>query len=293
MGAAAVLQVGFDALALGCAYALVALGFVLVLNAVGAVNFAHGDLVMAGGFLAVAGAQFWPASGLALLPAVLLLMVALGVALGVLAYVPLARKPPTAVFVSTIAVGLMLQNGANWIFGAAPRTGPPAAGTGHVTWGGLVLDRQSMAVIAVSLVLASSLWLLMRRTQLGRRMRATAEDREMAEALGIRTGAAILAIFAAAAALAGAAGLLLAPRYFVTPTEGSALMLKAYIAVVIGGWGRWAGAVLGALIVAAFEVFVATWLSQPMAEALLYAAVLAILLVRPSGLLGEDQGRRA
>jgi branched-chain amino acid transport system permease protein len=158
---------------------------------------------------------------------------------------------------------------------------------------GLALDRQSLAVIAVSIGLAALLWFVMRRTQLGRTLRATAEDREMAEALGIRTSAHVLAIFAAAAALAGAAGLLLAPRYFVTPVEGSALMLKAYVAVVIGGWGRWVGAVMGALIVAFFEVLAAAWMSQPVAEALLYAMVLAVLVLKPTGLMGEDQGRRA
>lgn len=293
MGAAALLQIGFDALALGCAYALVALGFVLVLNAVGAVNFAHGDLVMAGGFLAVVGAQFWATPGMFLLPAILALMACLGAALAALAYMPLARKPPVSVFVSTIAVGLILQNTANWIFGAAPRAGPPLLEAGHANWMGLALDRQSLAVIAASIGLAALLWFVMRRTQLGRTLRATAEDREMAEALGIRTSAHVLCIFAVAAALAGAAGLLLAPRYFVTPVEGSALMLKAYIAVVIGGWGRWAGAVMGALIVAFFEVLAAAWVSQPVAEALLYAMVLAVLLFKPTGLMGEDQGRRA
>ncbi|MBM3542104.1 MAG: branched-chain amino acid ABC transporter permease [Alphaproteobacteria bacterium] len=287
------LQVGFDALALGCAYVLVALGFVLVLNAVGAVNFAHGDLVMAGGFLAVAAAQLWPAPGVLLLPAVLALMACLGAVLGAVAYMPLTRKPPVAVFVSTIAAGLMLQNGASWIFGAAPRAGPPLLSPGHANWMGVVLDRQSLAVVAMSIGLAALLWFVMRRTQLGRTLRATAEDREMAETLGIRTGAYVLGIFAVAAALAGVAGVLLAPRYFVTPVEGSALMLKAYIAVVIGGWGRWAGAVIGAVVVAFFEVLAAAWLSQPIAEAFLYAMVLAVLLVKPTGLMGEDQGRRA
>ncbi len=293
MDAGSVLQLGFNALSLGCAYALVALGFVLVINAVGAVNFAHGDLVMAGGFLAVAAAQIWPAPGILILPALLVIMAAMGVVLGAVAYLPLAKRPPSAVFVSTIAVGIMLQNGANALFGAAPRAGPALVVPGHWTGAGAAFDRQSLAVIVVSLILAGAFRFVLTRTQLGRSLRAVAADAEMARALGIDARLHILGAFAAAAALAGAAGLLLSQRYFVTPTEGTGLMLKAYIAVVIGGWGRWGGAVLGALFVAAFEVLVAAWLAQPLAEALLCAAVLAVLFVRPQGVFGETHGRRA
>jgi branched-chain amino acid transport system permease protein len=128
---------------------------------------------------------------------------------------------------------------------------------------------------------------------LGRQLRATAEDRPMAAALGIPVRAMIALTFALAAALAGASGMLLGNQFFVTPTEGSALILKAYIAVVIGGWGSLEGAVAGALLVAAFETIVAALVSYTAALALLYAALIAILLLRPEGLFGEAAGRRA
>jgi branched-chain amino acid transport system permease protein len=140
-------------------------------------------------------------------------------------------------------------------------------------------------LIAVHLVLT--------HTQLGRRMRATAQDPEMARALGIRADRMAMLTFALAAVLAGTAGVLLANRYFVTPSEGGNLMLKAYIAVVIGGWGRVGGAVIGALLIALFESVIAAWLSQPAAEAGLYAALLVALFLRPGGILGEIEGRRA
>ena len=293
MDALTLVQLLLNAAALGAAYALVALGFVLVINATSAVNFAHGDLVMAGGFLAVALAGALPVPGIVLLPLVAALMAILGLALSATAYLPLRNRPPVAVFISTIAVGVMLQNGANAIFGAAPRGGPPLAGDGAMQLGGLTLDRQSAAVIVTAAVLLAATQFLLTFTQLGKRMRATAQDPEMARALGIRTGCMIALTFALAAALAGTAGLLLSNRYFVTPAEGGSLMLKAYIAVVIGGWGRIGGALIGALLIALFESVVAAFLSQPVAEAALYAVLLVVLFVRPGGILGEVEGRRA
>jgi branched-chain amino acid transport system permease protein len=150
---------------------------------------------------------------------------------------------------------------------------------------------------------------LFQRTALGRKLRATAQDREMAEALGIRVNHVVAAIFALAAAYAGAAGLLLANTFFVTPTDGGNYILKAYIAVVIGGWGSVPGAVVGALLIALFEVLLpslplilpaladlpgASWLfSQTIATILLYVMLLVILIARPQGLFGEAVRRRA
>ncbi|MCW2237398.1 branched-chain amino acid ABC transporter permease [Azospirillum canadense] len=287
------LQLLVNGLALGAAYALVALGFVLVLNATSAVNFAQGDLVTAGGLLAVALAPLIPLPGIALLPVVLVIMAALGLLLALAAYLPLRRSPPVAVFISTIAVGIILQNGASVLFGPEPRAAPPLLSGGTVDLGGLVVAEQSLAIIAVAgLLIAGQQWLFA-RTQVGRRLRATAQDPEMARACGVPVTAMILVTFALGTAYAGAAGLLLANRYFVTPTAGGDLILKAYIAVTIGGWGSVPGAVVGALLIALFEVGVSSVLSYPVALGLLYAALLVILLARPQGLFGEAARRRA
>lgn len=290
-------QLLLNALALGAAYALVALGFVLVLNATSAVNFAHGDTVMAGGFVAVALATLVPDQlsgfGLLLLPFVLAVMAAFGLVLSWVAYMPLRGKPPVAVFISTIAVGIVLSNTVNAIFGAAPRAAPALLGGGRIGLGELAIGRQSLAIIVVAAGLVAALGLMLERTQLGRKLRATAQDPEMARAVGVDVGRMIGLSFALAAALAGAAGLLLANQFFVTPSEGGVLMLKAYIAVAIGGWGSLRGAVLGAVLIAVFEVVVATVVSHPVAEGLLYVALFAILLLRPQGLFGEAAQRRA
>ena len=303
------LQALIYALALGSAYALLALGFVLILNATSAVNFAQGDMVMAGGYVAVAAAAVLPVPGIALLPVVIVLMIALGLVFSLLAYFPLKARPPVSVFISTIALGIIFQNSANAIFGGAPRAAPPLFSGGQLSVGGVSLSEQSAAVIGVAALLILGQWWLFARTRLGRRLRATAQDRQMAEAVGIRVNVMIAFTFGLAAGLAGAAGLLLGNTFFVSPTDGTNYIIKAYIAVTIGGWGSLAGAVVGALLIALFEVLypLAPALlpalarlvpadivfSQTMATILLYVAVLLILFLRPQGLFGELVQRRA
>lgn len=301
------LQTLANGLALGSSYALLALGFVLVLNATSAVNFTQGDMVMAGGFLSIALASLLPVPGIALLPIVMVLMGVLGVVFSLLAYFPLKTRPPVSVFISTIALGIVFQNTANAIYGAEPRKGPALFAEGYLDLGGVVLSKQAIAIIVVGIVLIVGQHLLFSRTSLGRKLRATAQDRPMAEAMGIRVNRMIALTFALGAALAGAAGLLLSNSFFVTPTDGSNYILKAYIAVTIGGWGSLLGALCGAMIIALFEVLfpslpllvpalkgIAPWaFSQTTATILLYLGLLAIMLFRPQGLFGEVVQRRA
>ena len=301
-------QLLLQVLALGAAYALVALGFVLILNATGAVNFAQGDLVMAGGFAAVALGNALHVPGLVLLPLLLAGMGALGALLATVAYMPLRARPPEAVFISTIAVGIILQNGANRLFGAEPMASPPLLGNGRVQFAGIDASVQSLAIIAVAALLIVALHGLFAHTQFGRRLRATAQDRDTAMAVGIPVDAMVVGTFALGAALAGAAGLLLSNAFFVTPTAGTDYIVKAYIAVVLGGWGSIGGAVAGALLIAAFEVLYPSLpLLAPILERLpgsdalfsqtastiaMDLAVLLILVVRPQGLFGEAAGQR-
>ena len=273
-------------LALGAAYALVAVGFVLIINAVGAVNFAHGELVMLGGIIAVSLAALipgdWSAPGLIVLPAVLGLSACAGLALAAFAYAPLRKAPPVSVFISTIAVGLVIQHGVTAAAGPQPRVGPALIDTGT----------QSAAMIGTAILVIGAVQWLLSRTQLGRMMQAAAQDPTMARAIGVPVVLTIAASFALAGALAGVAGLMLANPYFVSPTDGAGWMLKAYIATVIGGWGRISGAILGALLIAIFETWVAVLVSAHVAEIALYFVLFAVLVFRPKGLLGEAEGRR-
>ena len=300
------LQLLLNVAGLASAYALVAIGFVLILNATGAVNFSHGDLVMVGGFAAVSLGAWLRVPGIVLLPLLMLGMAALGVVVALCAYFPLRKRPPESVFISTIAVGIILQNAANLIYGAEARAAPPLLGTAKLRILHSSISQQGLAIIVVAACLILALYLVFTRTQTGRRLRATAQDREVAAAIGIRVDVMVAATFAVAAALAGAAGLLLANVFFVTPTDGANYILKAYIAVTIGGWGSIPGAVLGALLIAAFEVIYPSiplllpgmlggadaWFSQTVSSIAMDIVILVILVLRPQGLFGEAARQR-
>jgi len=275
------------------AYALVALGFVLALNASGAVNFAHGGLVVLGGAAAVLGDLWAGLPGPLLLPLVMLVLGVAGVVTARVAILPLLRRPPEATFVATIALAAIIEQSLLLAMGNAPRTAPPLAGSGAVEIAGLSVGRQPVAIVIVSALLIAAVWFLLERTQVGRRMRAVAADRYAARASGIPVDRYIVLSLALAGALAGVAGQLLGHQFLVVPTEGGGHMLRAYIAVALGGWGSVPGAVLGALGIGVFETLVSSWLGDAWASAALYIAVLAVLSLRPQGLFGEPVGRRA
>jgi branched-chain amino acid transport system permease protein len=286
-------QLVLNALALGMGYALVALGFVLALNASGAVNFAHGDLVVLGGAVAVLLAAGLGLPGFLLLPLVALALAGAGVLAAHVAILPLARRPPEATFVATIALAAMIEQTLTVTMGAAPRTTPPLLGSGAVTIAGVPLGLQPLAIVIVGAVLVAALWLLLERTQVGRRMRAVAADRQMARAVGIPVRRYVTLSLALSGALAGIAGFLLGHQFLVTPTQGAGHMLKAYIAVALGGWGSVPGALIGALAIGLFETFVSAEVGDAWASAALYIAVLLVLTLRPRGLFGEPLGQRA
>jgi len=286
-------QLVLNALALGMAYALVALGFVLALNASGAVNFAHGDLVVLGGAVAVLLAAWLGLPGFLLLPLVALALAGAGVLAAHVAILPLARRPPEATFVATIALAAMIEQTLTVTMGAAPRTTPPFLGSGAVTIAGVPLGLQPLAIVIVGAVLVAALWFLLERTQIGRRMRAVAADRHMARAVGIPVRRYVTLSLALSGALAGIAGFLLGHQFLVTPTQGGSHMLKAYIAVALGGWGSVPGALIGALAIGLFETFVSAEVGDAWASAALYIAVLLVLTLRPRGLFGEPVGQRA
>src|SRR5690606_23045533 len=191
-----------------------------VIGAVGAVNFGHGELAMLGGMAAVGAAMLLPPDlplpGLVVLPAVLLAMAAAGLLVAALAYAPLRRAPPTSFFIATIAVGLIIQHGVTAGIGPEPRIGPPLIDAGVLRIGGIGLAHQQLATIATAAVLIAAVHALLQHSRFGRRLRAAAQDPEMARAIGIPVPLTIAVSFALAAALAGAAGLLLSNQYLVT-----------------------------------------------------------------------------
>jgi branched-chain amino acid transport system permease protein len=285
-------QLAINGVALGAAYALVALGFVFIVNATSAVNFAHGDLVMAGGYVAVGLGSLatWPM--IVMLPLVAAIMFAVGIAVALVAYFPLINRPPATVFISTLLCGIVLQNLFLVLFGPQARAAPPLLKSGTVHLGTITISIQALGTLAVAAVLIGLQYLIFARTQVGRRLRATAQDRQMAQAIGIRASAVIACTFGAGTALAGVAGALLANQFFVYPTGGIPLSVYAYMAVVVGGWGSIAGAVLGAMMISIFQVVVSAYVSYAVATGLLYLVLLLVFFFRPQGIFGELVQRR-
>jgi branched-chain amino acid transport system permease protein len=286
------LQLVINGVALGAAYALVALGFVFIVNATSAVNFAHGDLVMAGGYVAVGLGAVVPLPILVLLPLVAVIMFAIGIAVALVAYFPLVNRPPSTVFISTLLCGIVLQNLFLVLFGPQARAAPPLIKSGIVHLGGIEISIQALGTLAVAAALIALQYVIFMRTQIGRRLRATAQDRQMAQAVGIPASAVIAATFGAGTALAGVAGALLANQFFVYPTGGIPLSVYAYIAVVVGGWGSIPGAVIGAMMISIFQVVVSAYVSYAVATGLLYVSLLLIFFFRPQGIFGELVQRR-
>ncbi len=286
------LQLAINGVALGAAYALIALGFVFVVNATGAVNFAQGDLVMAGGYVAVGLGTLTAMPVIVLLPLVAAIMFAVGIAVALVAYFPLINRPPSTVFISTLLCGIVLQNLFLVLFGPQARAALPLIKSGTVQVGAIEISIQELGTLGVAAALIGLQYFIFAHTQIGRRLRATAQDRQMAQAIGIRVSAVIAVTFGFGTALAGVAGALLANQFFVYPTGGIPLSVYAYIAVVVGGWGSIAGAVLGAMMISVFQVVVSAYVSYAVATGLLYLALLVIFFFRPQGIFGERIQRR-
>ena len=276
--------------ALGAIYGLAGLSFVMIHNATGVVNFAHGDIVVVGGLVAAVAVTTLDiplALGLVLVVAVAM---PLGVLLEVVAFRPLRGKPFASVFTISIAVGIMLSSGLLIAFGPRPRTLPPIA-PGRLDLGLFTIGWHGLFILALTGVLVLAQWWLFQRTRLGFRLRATAEDPMMARLLGIRVGRMTATTFGIASAYAAIAGVLLAPVIFLSNDTGSTLILKIFVAVVIGGFGSVAGALLGGVTLGVFEVLTSAYISSAYSDAIVFALLLVILLVRPQGFLGKVQTR--
>lgn len=280
------LELVVTGLALGCIYALLALGFVLILNASGAINFAQGELVMLGGFIVV-----WLVSDLALpwyatFSLALATMAVLGWALERFAFRPLKGKPFVTVFISTIGFGIVLRNLALVVWGPNPRALPPLFGD-VVRAGTMVISRQHLFVIGVTLVLLLALQAFFFRTMTGRMMRAQAQDEEAARLMGVPTGRMMTLTFVLSSLLAGLAGFLLAPVFFIYPDMGHLVILKLFIAVVIGGFGSMPGAILGGIFLGLIEVLAAAYISSMYKDVIAFAVLMLFLFLKPDGILGE------
>jgi branched-chain amino acid transport system permease protein len=281
------LQLVINGLAMGCIYALVALGFLLIYQAVGALNFAQGELVMLGGFLGISLAVGLKLPLLVAILGTIALMAVVGWVFQRVAYYPLRDKPFVAVIISTVGVGIALRNGALLAWGPNPLSFPSLVGSEPIRFADSSILPQHLFIIAVTLALLAAQYLFFTRTALGHQLQATAQDPETARLMGIPVGRMIGATFMLSAAMAGIAGLLLAPVFFVTTDMGGMVMLKAFVASIVGGFGSIPGAIVGALFVGVMETFVAAYVSSAYKDAFAFLILLLVLFIWPRGLFGE------
>lgn len=281
------IQLIASGLAMGCIYGLVALSFVLVYNATGALNFAQGELVMLGAFIAVWLIGSQGLSYPTMIALTLIATAAIGLLYQRLVYYPLRDRPFLAFIIATIGVSIFLKNLALLLWGADPRRMPSLFTIEFISVGGASLTPENIFIIAVTLVTLALQYLLFFHTRLGRRLRATAQNREVARIMGISVNRMIALTFVLSTLIAGIAGVLVAPIFLVDLDMGVNLILKSFIAVVIGGFGSLPGAVLGGLIVGLLEIFLAVFVSSTYKDALAFTIFVLFLFAFPQGIFGE------
>jgi branched-chain amino acid transport system permease protein len=281
------IQNAIDALSFGSLYALFALGIALIFGIMGLINFAHGELIMAGAFaLVFLGHPGWPL----LILGTVAVTVVFALAVERVAFRPVRRADPITLLVTSFAVSYLLQNLAAVTFGSVPKTTNLSTSLAEsFSIGGVYIPKLDVVTVVVTLVLLAGLGLFLGRTRVGIQMRAAAEDFRMARVLGVKANRVIATAFALSGLLAAAASILLvAQTGVVTPTIGSSPVLIAFIATVLGGIGSLRGAVLGGFVLGFITVALQAYLPLELRyyrDAFAYGAVIAMLLVRPQGLI--------
>ncbi|MBP5212296.1 MAG: branched-chain amino acid ABC transporter permease [Pyramidobacter sp.] len=279
-------------ISLGSIYAIIALGYTMVYGIAKMLNFAHGDVIMVGGyacFYAVYRFGLPPLAGVALAAAACTM---LGIIVEKLAYKPLRAAPSLAVLITAIGVSYFLQNTALLLWTSNPKVFPSVVGRGVIRLfdGRLSVSHVTIVTICSCVAVMSVLSWFVARTRLGRAMRACSEDKAAAQLMGVNVNATISATFAIGSGLAAIAGVLLCSAYpTLMPTTGSLPGIKAFTAAVFGGIGSIPGALLGGLLLGVIEIFAKAYISTQLSAAVVFAVLIVVLLVRPAGLLGVQR----
>ena len=276
-------------ISLGSVYAIIALGYTMVYGIAKMLNFAHGDVIMVGGYISFCAISYLNLPGwLSLLLAVLVCTV-LGVVIEGLAYKPLRQATSLAVLITAIGVSYFLQNSALLIWGAAPKVYPPLiSGTLKLFDGQLSISYVSLLTMAACIVIMVVLTTFTSKSKMGKAMRACSEDKGAAQLMGINVNRTISLTFAIGSGLAAIAGVLLCSSYpTLMPTTGSMPGIKAFTAAVFGGIGSIPGAFLGGILLGMIEALAKAYLSTQLSNSIVFAVLIVVLLVRPAGLLGK------
>ena len=277
-------------LSLGSVYAIIALGYTMVYGIAKMLNFAHGDIIMVGGYVTfTACVTMGLPTPVGILVAVIVCML-LGITIERIAYKPLRGANSLAVLITAIGVSYFLQNLALLIFGADPKSFtsvvpiPPLKLAG----GNLIISGETITTILACIVIMIALTTFINKTKLGKAMRAVSEDKGAAQLMGIDVNTTISVTFAIGSGLAAIAGVLLCSAYpNLTPTTGSMPGIKAFTAAVFGGIGSIPGAFLGGLLLGIIENLAKAYISTQISDAIVFGVLIIVLLVKPAGLLGK------
>ena len=274
-------------ISLGSIYAIIALGYTMVYGIAKMLNFAHGDVIMIGGYISFCAMSYLNLPGPLALLLAMVVCTALGVIIEGLAYRPLREATSLAVLITAIGVSYFLQNSALLIWGATPKVYSPII-EGTQTVGGLSVSNISLLTMAACIVIMVVLTLFTSKTKMGKAMRACSEDKGAAQLMGINVNRTISITFAIGSALAAVAGVLMCSAYpTLMPTTGSMPGIKAFTAAVFGGIGSIPGAFLGGILLGIIEALAKAYISTQLSNSIVFAVLIIVLLVRPAGLLGK------
>ena len=280
-----------NGISLGSVYAIIALGYTMVYGIAKMLNFAHGDVIMVGAFVVfstVSGMGLPPVLGVLISVAVCTL---LGVVIERIAYKPLRKASKLAVLITAIGVSYFLQNVALLIYGANTKsfTSVVTVPTLTLADGALVISGETIVTVIACIIIMTGLMLFMKYSKAGRAMLAVSEDSGAAQLMGVNVNGTIALTFAIGSALAAIAGVLLCSSYpSLTPYTGSMPGIKAFVAAVFGGIGSIPGAFIGGILLGVIEILGKAYISSQLADAIVFAVLIVVLLVKPTGLLGKQ-----
>ena len=272
-----------NGISLGSVYAIIALGYTMVYGIAKMLNFAHGDVIMIGAYISFCVTQYLKLPAWLSVLAAMFVCTLLGMTIERLAYKPLRSAPSLAVLITAIGMSYLLQNLALLIWGSNPKSF-----TSIISFGPVRLFDGQLIISDVAILIMLALTWFTGKTRMGKAMRAVSEDKGAAQLMGVNVNRTISVTFAIGSALAAIAGVLLCSAYpTLMPTTGSMPGIKAFTAAVFGGIGSIPGAMLGGILLGIIEIFGKSYISTELGDAIVFAILIVILLVKPAGLLGK------
>ena len=279
-----------NGVSLGSIYAVIALGYTMVYGIAKMLNFAHGDVIMVGAYIVFALTSYAGVNPYLALVISMAACTLLGMAIERFAYKPLRGASPLAVLITAIGVSYFLQNMALLIFGSQAKSFTSIVNLPALTLAGgkITISAETIVTIIVSLIIMVSLTLFVNKTKPGRAMLAVSEDKGAAQLMGVNVNATISLTFAIGSGLAAVAGVLLSSAYPTLSSQTGAMPgIKAFVAAVLGGIGSIPGAVIGGVLIGVIEILSRSYISSQMADAIVFAVLIIVLLVKPTGILGK------